>query len=245
MPSVAMVVIGEEILTGKFADANGPFAIETLRKWGTRLVRLSVIEDDIERIVEEVRLGLSVADFVITTGGIGPTHDDVTLEAIGVALDRPLESRQELVVLLQKFGLPDDRANRSMTCVPIGTQFIHDSDTSFPIFKCDRVFVFPGVPSLFQRQLLSLKDVFSGELFYTTFVESMERESYVALALLDIVAQHPRVTFGSYPRPKAEGRRTLITLEARDEDALKAAVTAITSSLAVSGTGPIVTGGSS
>jgi molybdenum cofactor synthesis domain-containing protein len=245
MPSVAMVVIGEEILTGKFADANGPFAIKLLRKWGARLVRLSVIEDDIDRIVEEVRLGLRVADFVITTGGIGPTHDDVTLEAIGVALGRPLESRQELVSLLQKFGLPDDRANRSMTCVPIGTELIHDSDTSFPIFKCDRVFVFPGVPSLFQRQLLGLKEVFAGELFYTTFVESMERESYVALALLDIVAQHPLVTFGSYPRPKSEGRRTLITLEAGGEGALKAAVTAITSSLETTGVGPIVTGGNS
>jgi len=238
-----MVVIGEEILTGKFADANGPFAIGLLRRWGSRLVRLSVVEDDVQRIADEVRLGLSVADLVITTGGIGPTHDDVTLEAVSVALDRPLESRKELVTLLHKFGLPDDSANRRMTCVPGGTTFIHDSDTSFPIFRCGRVFVFPGVPKLFQRQLMGLNSVFGGEPFYTTHAESMARESFVALALVDIVRNHPNVSFGSYPRPKSEGRLTLITLESNDKLALMAAIEEVESCLDIASVAAIKTGG--
>ena len=82
MPTAAVVVIGNEILTGKFRDENGPFFIERLRALGCDLVRIAVVRDEIDEIADEVRRCAAVADFVLTSGGVGPTHDDVTIEGI-------------------------------------------------------------------------------------------------------------------------------------------------------------------
>src|SRR5690606_10377770 len=114
MATAAGIIIGNEILSGKFADENGPFLIRRLRSLGVDLVRLVTIPDVPRVIAEEVRRCSQLADHVFTTGGVGPTHDDVTLESVALAFDLPLERNPALVRVLERFELPLDEANLRM-----------------------------------------------------------------------------------------------------------------------------------
>ena len=123
MPTAAAIIIGNEILSGKFSDENGPWLIEQCRKLGVDVIRVVVIPDDVERIAAEVRLAASLADHVFTTGGIGPTHDDTTMAGIATAFGVQLTRHpvlEELIRDRMSDGVNADALR--MAVVPEGTE---------------------------------------------------------------------------------------------------------------------------
>jgi len=213
MKSASAVIIGNEILSGKFADENGPFLIRRLRTLGTRLVRLVTIADEPSSIAEEVRRCTAMTDVVFTTGGVGPTHDDRTFEGIGLAFDEPLQVHPDLLGLLESYALPIDDATLRMARVPTSTELIGSPGVSYPVVKIRNVYVFPGVPKLFQAKFDGIAERFRGEQVCCTRLYSPQSEALIASVLTRVAERFPDVEIGSYPR-FGEGKfKVIITLE--------------------------------
>lgn len=233
MPTAAVVIIGDEILTGKFADQNGPFLIGRLRTLGTDLKRLVVVGDDPRDIADEVARCSAVHDFVVTTGGVGPTHDDRTMEGMALAFGLPLEPRDELVALLDKFGLARSDTNLRMATVPQGSELVLGPGSSFPIVRVRNVWVFPGVPKLMQVKFEAIARNFAGEQVRCARLYTDQPETDIAQVLMDVASAHPTVTIGSYPRFGEGNYRVIVTLESRDDQALDRATAALSAALSL------------
>lgn len=227
MARVAALIIGHEILTGKFADENGPFLIQRLRRLGSELGRLVVLEDDIQAIAREVAYCVERFDAVITTGGVGPTHDDVTLEAVAAGLGVPVVEHPELIALMKSIGVPLDDSNRRMAQVPEGTDLVRGGENRYPVVRCGKVWVFPGVPRLFQRKFTMVESYFSGEPLHTARVTLVAQETDIASRITAIAAAHSEVVIGSYPRFETDPQTVILTFESSDADALRHAEVAV------------------
>ncbi len=229
--NAAVIIIGNEILTGKFADENGPFLIGELRRLGVRLVRLVTIDDTLDAIAEEVRRCSDLADVVFTTGGVGPTHDDLTFEGVAQAFGVGLELNAELVAIMERFGLPLHDANLRMATVPSGTELVHDPAVGFPVVQIRNVYVLPGIPKLVRLKFAAIAPRLTGVVLHTDRVYVDEWESGIATALGEIVNAFPTVAIGSYPRSGEGPFRTLLTLESEDASAVEQAVSAMRAAL--------------
>jgi molybdenum cofactor synthesis domain-containing protein len=231
MPTAAVLIIGDEILTGKFADENGPFAIRRLRELGCDLGRVAVLRDVIGEIAAEVARSAREFDIVLTTGGVGPTHDDVTFEGVAAGLGLPLELRPELLGLIRHYGLPENPASLRMATVPAGAELVGlDRPSDVPVLHVANVYIFPGVPRLFQRKFELVAARFAGELVATARLATPAEEVEIAAHLGDVQRRWPGVAIGSYPRYEGD-RHVLVTLESRDRTALSAAFEALASGL--------------
>ncbi len=222
MPTVAAVIIGREILTGKFPDENGPFFIRRMRQLGASLQRLTIVDDDVEAIASEVRRCAAGHDHVVTTGGVGPTHDDCTFEAIARAFGVELVEEPTLVRLMERVGIPLDRANLRMARVPAGSELVGAEDR-FPVIRCRNVWIFPGVPRLVQRKFQVVEPYLRGPPVHHRRLYLSVHEAQIAATLTDLVAKHPGVDVGSYPRTGADGVRLILTLESTSLEALRSA----------------------
>jgi len=217
MPTVAVIIIGNEILTGKFADENGPFFIARLREIGAHLEHLCVVRDNHQEIADVVSRFADRCDVVITTGGVGPTHDDITFEALGQAFGLPLEERQDLIELMGRYGLVLNAATRRMTQLPRGSELLfgtgNKASDSFPIVKVRNVYALPGVPKLVQRKFSLLEPALRGQPLLSDRVYLNQRESQIAETLTTIAERFSGIDFGSYPRYEAKGYRVIVTFE--------------------------------
>jgi molybdopterin-biosynthesis enzyme MoeA-like protein len=227
VPTAAALIIGDEILSGKFPDENGPYLIRRLRELGCDLRRLVVLSDDLEAIADEVAR-CRVFDHVITTGGVGPTHDDRTFEGVALGLGTPLGVHPELLGLLDRAGLERSPTNLRMCTIPEGSRLVFGS-SSFPVVCAQGVWVFPGVPGLFQKKFEDVAESFRGVPLLAARRSTQRAEVVLAGALSEIAARFPEVAIGSYPRWGAQLREEelVVTLESRDPQALAAAVAAL------------------
>jgi FAD synthetase len=169
VPTAAMLVIGDEILKGHTKDTNSSFAARILYRLGVKLSRILVISDDKEQIASEVRALSSQFTFVVTCGGVGPTHDDVTFEAVAAAFDMPLVRSKEMAELVQNFYELDastcSQSRKSalkMAQVPEQHELLYANESNqprkklkwspctFPVVKVRNVFVYPGLPICFE-----------------------------------------------------------------------------------------------
>ena len=223
MPSVAAIIIGDEILTGKFADENGPFLIRRLRDLGADLRHLAIISDEVGHIAHAVRHAADTFDRVITTGGVGPTHDDRTFEGIAAAFGVELEQREELVELIRRYGLPETEASLQMARVPVGAELLWGEGASFPVVCVGQVHVFPGVPKLLQAKFSDVAHRFAGERVRTVRLYTTQRETEIAALLGMVATEEAAVAIGSYPRFGEGNYRVIVTLESRDPEALERA----------------------
>lgn len=233
MPTAAVVVIGNEILTGKFRDENGPYFVDRLRSLGCDLLRIATVRDEIDEIADEVRRCAAACDFVFTSGGVGPTHDDVTLEGIARAFGVELEVRQELVEIIRRYSLPEDEATLRMATVPVGTELVAHEGLHYPVLHVRNVWVFPGIPRLLREKFENVAERFTGERVQVARVYTTQTEPVIARRLSALAEAHPDVDFGSYPRFGEEDYRVIITLESRDPDALRRARSEVTRSFDV------------
>jgi molybdenum cofactor synthesis domain-containing protein len=227
MPSAAVVIIGNEILTGKFADENGPFLIQRLRQLGCTLRRLVVVDDRLDDIAEEVARCAALADWVVTTGGVGPTHDDLTFAGVAQAFQLPLVENDEVLALLREYGIPLDAANRRMAALPAGARLVRRPPSVFPVTLVRNVFVLPGVPKLVRSKFELIAPYFEGAPVYVGRVAASCPESAFAEELTSLAARFPEVSIGSYPRSGPAEPAVLLTLESRDPSALAEATAAV------------------
>ena len=221
MPSAALLVIGNEILSGKVVDTNSSFLASELRKLGVDLERILTIPDEIDLIAREVRAMSDAYDFVFTSGGIGPTHDDLTMDAIAQAFDRALEPSLSMLERMERHqGEAPNESQRKMAMIPSGAQVIDAGDLWFPVVIVENVHIFPGIPKLLQKKFHSIKDRFRGVPFQLSRIYVTKRESDIADQLNDLLVEFPDLMLGSYPKIEERDYRVLLTLESRDTDYL-------------------------
>jgi len=233
MPTAAVIVIGDEILSGKFRDENGPYLIDRLRTLGCDLKRLVMVPDVVGDIAAEVRRCADAFDFVFTSGGVGPTHDDVTIEAVARAFGVAVEQRPELVEILRRFHVPEDEATLRMAAAPVGAELVDHAGLRYPILRMRNVWMFPGIPRLLREKFENIAQRFAGEAVRVARVYTTEHETSIAARLEAVAAHHPTVAFGSYPRFGEGAYRVIITLESRDADALQRATEELSHAVAV------------
>ena len=217
MPSAAMLVIGNEILSGKVVDTNSPYLARELRELGVDLERILTIPDEIDLIAREVKAMSESYDHVFTSGGIGPTHDDLTMEAVAQAFGRELVLNENMCQRIERAsGEAANESQRKMAMLPEGAKVIDAGDLWFPIVVVENVHVFPGIPQLLQKKFESIRDRFRGDPFHLKEVFVTQHESDIAEALHGLLGDYPRLMLGSYPRIGEPDYRVLLTLESRD-----------------------------
>jgi molybdenum cofactor synthesis domain-containing protein len=196
----AAVIIGNEVLTAKVVDANGPHLIRRLREVGIPLRSLELIPDEVDLIVEAVARARARAKYVFTSGGIGPTHDDVTVRAVALALGRRVVRLPEMVALIREKAVDKltDEALR-LADAPEGSVLIAQPGSWYPVLTVDDVFMLPGVPQLFRMQLEAVLARLSGTPVYLRVLYLGHGESAIAAVLDRVALDMPHVAIGSYP----------------------------------------------
>ena len=215
VPTVGLLIIGDEILNGSVEERNAGFFITRLRELGAKLERIVFLPDQKEEIAATVRQFSQAYDHVFTSGGIGPTHDDVTLEAVAMGLNRPLHQDPDLLARIQEvtqkdFGPGYARLSR----VPEGSELVQSASLRWPLIKVENIWVFPGVPGLLRDKFNAVASNFKGPGWYRGAVELHAREAVIATDLDRLVQQFPSVAIGSYPRREDNGWHVKLTVEA-------------------------------
>jgi molybdenum cofactor synthesis domain-containing protein len=222
MPTAAAVIIGNEILTGKFPDENGPWLIERSREIGLDLKRMTVIEDTVEAIAEEVAISAKRVDWVLTTGGIGPTHDDVTMQGIAAAFGLQIERNETLRGMIETYmGNKVNDAALQMADVPQGSILWQENVKHFPVVVCRNVVIFPGVPAYFQAKFNAIAHRFEGQPIQSLKLITHQTEPAIAQVLAMADTRWADVAIGSYPRFDTSPRSVIITLDSRSMQSLR------------------------
>ncbi len=225
IPTAAILVIGDEILSGKTEDRNARLLIGELRELGVALRRIVVIPDDVEEVARAVRELSSRFDHVFTSGGVGPTHDDVTLIGIARAFDLPLVRHPDLEARLKAwFGADADESRLRMAYVPAGAELITPEETRWPMLAVKNVYILPGVPELFQKKFMAIRERFRVAPFHARAIYTLQDEFDIAESLRTVADAHPHVAIGSYPSFSSNEYRVKLTLESKDGAALEAAL---------------------
>jgi molybdenum cofactor synthesis domain-containing protein len=225
--ATAALIIGNEVLTAKVVDQNGPHLIARLREHGATLTSLQVVPDDVDAIVEALLLSRKRARYVITSGGVGPTHDDVTVRAVALALGRKVVRLPEMVDILRRAHPegPVPNAALRMAEAPEGSELIAMGDTRFPVLGCDGIFMLPGVPQYFRAQLEAVLPRIPPRPVALRVLYLSLSEPELAPALDRVALAMPHVAFGSYPVFETNaGYRVKITVEHRQASDVEAAV---------------------
>ena len=228
MPSAGILVIGNEILSGKVVDTNSPFLCRELRALGVDVERIHVIPDVIETIARDVREMSERHEFVFTSGGVGPTHDDLTMDGVALAFRQPLELNKSVAERIERAqGHPPNKSQLKMALLPSGAVLLDAGDLWFPVIVVKNVYILPGIPELFRRKFLSVRDRFRGVPFQLKRVYLMQRESDIAHYLNDTLSEFPELLMGSYPRTGEGTYHVMVTLESRDPAYLGRALDAL------------------
>jgi molybdenum cofactor synthesis domain-containing protein len=235
MPKTAAVlVIGNEILTGKIQDLNVAYIARELFSLGVSLRRVVVCPDEIDVIARDLDTLRATHDFVFTTGGVGPTHDDVTIASVAKTFGRRVVRDEAMMSLLRAhYGerLRDDHLR--MASVPEGAELLHTSEHPWPTINLENVFVFPGVPELVRLKFPLLRDrLRDGAGFVSRAVYTLHDEADIATLLDRVVAAHPAVAIGSYPQWKNPRCRTKLTFDGADLAQIDAAVADLVAGIA-------------
>ena len=229
MWTAGILIIGNEILTSKVQDENAPYLLRELRALGIDVRRVHVIPDVIQEIADEIRSFSRQFRYVLTTGGVGPTHDDVTMDGAALAFGRKLELNASMDQLLRNTlrGREPNASQLKMCMLPEGSELISTPDLWFPLIKLENVFIFPGIPRLLRAKFEALKPMLEGRPVFLRRVYLSCIESDIAASLNEVVAEFGEVDVGSYPATEKRDYRTQITLESRDEDLVARAVKAL------------------
>jgi molybdenum cofactor synthesis domain-containing protein len=219
--TAAIVVIGNEILSGKTRDENSVFLSRELRSLGVDVRKISVIPDELQTIAAEVRDSSKSHDYVFTTGGVGPTHDDLTMHGIAGAFGRRVRRNPELEAALRGYYPPDlVEPNLLMADVPEDSQLISRPGMWFPVVVVGNVYIFPGVPEILQRKFTKIREIFREAPYHLVEVFLRADEGQIARILHHILEQFPELQLGSYPYFTKPEYSIKLTLESKDTDYL-------------------------
>jgi molybdenum cofactor synthesis domain-containing protein len=220
----ALIIIGNEILSGRTKDKNLAYLAEWLNEIGIQLYEVRVIRDDEKEIIDCVNLLRKKYDYVFTTGGIGPTHDDITTESIAKAFNVELETNPEALKILQSYYKEGElnEARLKMTLLPKGAELVENPVTKAPGFKMENVFVMAGIPSIMQGMLEGAKAFLKvGNKMTSKSIDVFMPESYVAEELSKMQDNYPEVEIGSYPFNKEGQFGTSLVMRSANLDILE------------------------
>ena len=198
-PTACVLIIGNEILSGKTQDTNLQFLGLELAKLGIRLAEGRVVRDEPDAIIRHVNECRAAFTYVFTTGGIGPTHDDITTECVARAFGVPVVLNDAIVEIMKRSGRPLNEARLKMARIPQGAEIVENS-VSLPGFRIDNVFVFAGIPSIARAMFVgAMPMLLQGTPILSASVDAYLREGDFAEALENIQRDHTDVEIGSYP----------------------------------------------
>jgi molybdenum cofactor synthesis domain-containing protein len=226
--TAALVIIGDEILSGRTKDANMAYLGAALNRLGVRLKEVRVVADDQDAIVTAVNHCRATFDYVFTTGGIGPTHDDITAAAIAAAFGRELIRNPEAVAILEeayeRSGIELNEARMSMANTPEGAVLVDNPVSGAPGFQVENVFVFAGVPKIMQAMFDGMTHRLTGgaPLLGRSVAVDLG-EGAIAVNLEQVQDRHEGITIGSYPYYHSGNFGVKLVLRGTDEAILDAA----------------------
>ena len=228
-PTAAMLVIGDEILSGRTRDSNMHHLANQLTAIGIDLKEVRVVGDENGRIIAAVQALAAHYDNVFTSGGIGPTHDDITADCIAAAFDRDIDVREDARAILaahyDKAGTELNAARLRMARIPQGATLIDNPVSAAPGFTLENVHVMAGVPAVFEAMLASVLPTLAGGAPLLSETLRVERgEGDIAGPLREVAEAFPLLSFGSYPFQKDGRYGAHLVLRGNDPEALAAAL---------------------
>jgi molybdenum cofactor synthesis domain-containing protein len=233
MRTAAALVIGNELLSGKIADKNLVVLARSLRKLGVQLRRVVMTLDETETIAAEVRALSTAHDVVFTSGGVGPTHDDLTIEAVALAFGVPVVRSPAMEAMLR--GYYKERITEGhlfMARIPEGARLASSDKVPWPTVVMKNVWLLPGIPEVFQMKIPLIEQELAGDRPFRSFAVLTRLDEGQIKDLLDaIVASHPKVEIGSYPKWNDAEYKTKLTFDGQDEGDVRAARDAFASGL--------------
>lgn len=229
-PTAAMLVIGDEILSGRTRDSNLHYLAKTLTAHGIDLCEARVVSDDHNRIVAAVNELRAGYRHVFTSGGIGPTHDDITADAVAAAFGLPIDIREDARAILaahyERSGLEFNTARQRMARIP-DTAILIENPVSFaPGFSVENVHVMAGVPKVFEAMVMSvLPHLTGGTPLLSHSVDIFRGEGEIAEPLAILAREFADISFGSYPFNRDGIHGASVVLRGSDEARLQSALT--------------------
>jgi len=219
----ALIIIGNEILSGRTQDKNLSYLAKWLNEIGIQLSEVRIIRDEEGIIIETVNYLRKTYNYVFTTGGIGPTHDDITSLSIARAFNVDLEINDKALSILKEYYKDSELtdARMKMTMMPKGAELVDNPISRAPGFKMENVFVMAGIPLIMQGMLEGARQYLKGgDVIKSSSVDVFTPESNVAEELAQLQNKFPNVEIGSYPFSKENKFGTSLVLRSKDEELL-------------------------
>jgi molybdenum cofactor synthesis domain-containing protein len=226
--TAALLLIGNELLTGKVQDENLLVLAKTLGQLGIRLRRVVTILDDIETIAAEVKSLSASHAVVFTSGGVGPTHDDLTVEGVARAFGvKVVQSEPMAAMLRAHYRERCNEAHLRMALIPDGAELTSNLEVPWPTIVMRNVWLLPGIPEVFRMKLSHVRERLGGGRPFVSRAVFTKLDEGELKPLLDaIVASHPDVEVGSYPKWSDPSYRTKLTFDGTEVDIVGKAVDA-------------------
>jgi FAD synthetase len=230
--TAGIVIIGNEVLSGKTRDSNSHFFCTELRQLGVEVQKISTIQDDVDIIGKEVASFSDRFDYVFTSGGVGPTHDDVTIEGVahglGVKVVRHPDIEQRM---RRRLGDQVNEARLRMANVPEGATLLATEAPFAAIVKIRNIYIFPGIPRILEERFHAIKERFRDTPYYLKNVYVRYGEGVIASILNQLLVNFPDLMLGSYPVLDLPNYKVKVTLESKDSNYLDEALRAFIASL--------------
>lgn len=228
-PTAAMLIIGDEILSGRTREGNMPHLAEQLAEHGIDLREARVVADEEPAIVEAVRALSAAWDHVFTSGGIGPTHDDITADAVAKAMGAAIDVREDARALLEahyaRTGAELNQSRLRMARIPDGATLIENPVSAAPGFTLGNVHVLAGVPEIFRAMVASLlPHLVGGAPLYSQSLRIERGEGEIAAPLGELAQEYPDLHFGSYPFHQQGVHGTNVVVRGTDVGTVNAAM---------------------
>ena len=214
--TAGIIIIGNEVLSGKTQDINSTYLCRELRQLGVEVQRVTVIPDDLELIGGTAARFAAKWDLVFTTGGVGPTHDDVTIEGIAhgfgvrAVIEPSLERR-----LRGRYGADLNPARLRMAMVPEGAELLAAGAMFAPVIRMKNVYIFAGVPRILQERFQAIKERFREEPFHLRNIYIKDGEGVIAGTLNELLQRFPDILLGSYPVLDNPDYKVKVTVESK------------------------------
>ena len=239
-PTAAIIVIADEILSGRTKDKNIGWLAENLNSQGVQLAEARVIGDNRQMIIDTVRTLSAVYDLVFTSGGIGPTHDDITTEAIAAAFNVPVirhpEAERRLLAHYKNTNLEFNEARQKMADIPSTATLIDNPLSAAPGFIIGNVHVFPGVPTILQAMFEGMRSALPGGVVMTRVtVQCGTGEGNIAKIMATVQSRYEGVSIGSYPWFKPGQFGTAVVVSGLDQTATETAAKDVESEVRIFG----------
>ena len=239
--TACVLIIGNEILSGRTQDVNLNHIALTVGPWGIQVREARVVPDVEDIIVDAVNYARKAYDYVFTTGGIGPTHDDITADCIARAFGVPIVINETIAALIRQRPAPPDvmEARMRMARVPEGAQLVDNATGGPPGFRVDNVYVMAGIPGVMQAMLASLDGKLKrGPVVRSRSVTAFLGESQIAGPLREIQDRFPGVDLGSYPFFRKDRYGTSLVMRGTDEALLDEMLEAVKQAIVAAGETP-------